>query len=272
MGNTYSIFWGIPPSIEILKTSQKQQIFADIKLIVILADASSSKKDSNCDKHIFSELVNGLKNIGFLVLVLYRNLSDDKILSDPNKGLLHNIVKVLREKQKEFYDRSIIFNITDTVFMSYDSLANVLIKAFDTTDRIKDMKKIYNKILSNSRTANMKHEVFEGGYDNLITYEQVFLNTKSLILLNPTDIDIFNKYIKIQKKVFIVTTNEFSIKDSTLSKYKAVCDGGFRADRVENITASELLQIRNNINKINFDSSKFKTFVDHITDISYSQV
>jgi len=273
MGNSYSIFRDIPPSIGFLN-NQQQQLTASVKLIVLIYDATANA-DNYCPpyRNRFSNLTAVLKNRGFLVLTIRRNIEGPKMIRDPYNGLLQLMTKEVRTIQQEFYTKSITLEISDTMIVAYGSMSNVLVKAFDRTDYEGRNRQLYSKIRSAKQRSTAMINNTEPSH--LIMHEHLMSIITSIVLLNPDPLDVLNKGIRIDKSAYVMCSRDYVFEhtddhdhghhDNPSNAYSKICYGGFRADRIENMDDR-------NMQESKIGSDKLGTLVDHLIDVAYGKV
>jgi hypothetical protein len=271
MGTTYSIFEDIPPSITFLN-NQKQSMEVDARLIIFYLEPN----DENAAKvHLkYHILISKLKNKGFIVLTICRNLNADKIITDPSNGMMQAVIARMRQIQMKYLKRNITILIPSVTFISLFDSCGSLLKVFDTTDYLKDKSKLYDKLRSNNRTATIKTISNE----NTITYEDFTSRITSIVLINPSlkSVRDMPKYIKVEKEVRIIYTddhNRSDSKNSILNRIQKICYGGFVGDRIKDAMSNDLiLSSRRNIGEKDKKSKSIDTFVTHIIDGIYEAI
>jgi hypothetical protein len=269
MGVTYSIFEDIPPSITFLN-NQKQHITMETRIIVFYLDNFTDSGEKNTRLHSkYRNLIYAFKNRGFIVLTVMRNI--DKILTDPANGLIGAILARIDKIQLDYLKRNIKIDIPSITFMSCGKSCANMFRAFDTTDYVKNNPEIYQKMISDRRSATSE------GVDNsnLLKRSELLERIDSIVLINPTmeSIKLLPKTTNVEKEVRVIYTQDHEIgKKTALSIIQKMCHK-LIGDRIDKIKTADLtLNFRRNIGQSERQSQKIEPMTSHIVNGIYDAI
>jgi len=263
MGATYSIFEDIPPGISILN-NQKQPIDMEARVIVFyLNNTDHNERDSRLYAR-YKNLIAKFKHRGFIVLTVIRNL--EKILTDPQNGIIGAILNKIRTIRDTLTKRNITIDIPSLTFLSIGESCVDLLRVFNSVNYIKSNQALYQKIVSDQRTAT--------------TSQVTELKSKitSIILINPTyrEIRTLSKTIRVKREVRVIYTAEHELdvnsKKTSLPIIQKITEQMI-ADRIQDVKQTDLvLNFRRNLSEKTRKSQAVETLVDQVVSSIYEAI